>query len=101
MADIHYIALVESGPEGASVYFPDLPGCTSAGRDLDDAIANAKEALAGHVALMRADGDVIPPPRSLEAIRGDADYRDDLAEVIVAAIPLEAAALHPSPLAAE
>ena len=32
---------------------PDLPGCISAGDTMDEALANAAEALAGHLALMR------------------------------------------------
>jgi predicted RNase H-like HicB family nuclease len=43
----HYIAIVEdAGPDLAvGVWFPDLPGCTSAGDDLDAALHNGREAL--------------------------------------------------------
>ena len=39
----HYIAIIEdAGPDHAvGVWFPDLPGCTSAGDDIDDALRNA------------------------------------------------------------
>jgi predicted RNase H-like HicB family nuclease len=39
----HYVAIVEdAGPDKAvGVWFPDLPGCFSAGDSLDEAIRNA------------------------------------------------------------
>jgi hypothetical protein len=45
---------------------------------MDKALANGAEALAGHLALMRADGDVIGKPRSVGAIRRDATLAYDL-----------------------
>ena len=45
---IHYVAIVEyAGADKAiGIWFPDLPGCFSAGDDIDDALHNAHEALA-------------------------------------------------------
>ena len=67
-----YVALVHKD-EGTSygVSFPDVPGCISTGDTLDEALAKAAEALAGHLALMRVDGDIIPVARSPEAIKHD------------------------------
>jgi len=84
----HYIAFIETGPRNYSAYFPDLPGCASAGDTLDETIANAGEALAAHIGLMIEDGDQVPPPRSIEEIRADPAHTRDMHEVIVAAIPL-------------
>jgi predicted RNase H-like HicB family nuclease len=44
----HYVAIVEdAGSEGAvGIWFPDIPGCFSAGDDIDEALRNAQEALA-------------------------------------------------------
>jgi predicted RNase H-like HicB family nuclease len=74
-----YVALVHK-EKGASygVSFPDVPGCISAGDTLDEALANAAEALAGHLALMRTDGDKIPRPRTLASIKADSELADDL-----------------------
>ena len=79
-----YIALVHKD-EGTSygVSFPDVPGCISAGDTFEDAIENAAEALAGHLALMRADRDVIPVPRSFEELRRDPSFVEDAADTIV------------------
>ncbi len=70
-----HIALVHKG-EGTSygVGFPDVPGCIAAGDTFEEAIANAAEALAGHLALMRADGDPIPAPRGFEEFKRDHEF---------------------------
>ena len=82
-----YIALVHKD-EGTSygVSFPDVPGCISAGDTFEEAIVNAAEALAGHLALMRADGDTIPAPRSFEELKRDRDFLADAADAIVTVV---------------
>lgn len=47
---------------GFSVYFPDLPGCTSYGETLREAQKNAQDALGLHLYGMEQDGDQIPDP---------------------------------------
>ena len=44
------------------VSFPDFPGCIATGRTLEEAKANAEEALALHIAGMLEDGEPIPYP---------------------------------------
>ena len=44
---------------GYYVYAPDLPGLHTQGDDLDDATANAREALALYVETLRDDGRAI------------------------------------------
>jgi predicted RNase H-like HicB family nuclease len=79
-----YIALVHKDV-GTSygVSFPDVPGCVSAGDTFEQAVSNAAEALSGHFAAMKADGDPIPAPRSFEALKRDATFADDAAGAIV------------------
>jgi len=56
-----YIALVhKDAGTSYGVSFPDVPGCISAGDSFEQAVANAAEALAGHFAAMKADGDPLP-----------------------------------------
>jgi predicted RNase H-like HicB family nuclease len=80
-----YIALVHKD-KGTSygVSFPDLPGCISAGDTFEEAIDNASVALAGHLAIMEADGDPIPNARSLEELKQDAEFVDDSLDAVVA-----------------
>lgn len=79
-----YLALVHKD-DGTSygVSFPDVPGCISAGDTFEEAVANAAEALAGHLALMRADGDPVPQPRSFEELQRDPNFREDSAGAII------------------
>ena len=53
-----YLALVtrEEGSDW-NVVFPDRPGCVTAGRSLDEAVAFAEEALVLHVQGLREDGE--------------------------------------------
>ena len=56
-----YIALIHKDPDSDyGVSFPDLPGCVTAGADLDDARGMAEEALALHLAGMAEDGEAFP-----------------------------------------
>ena len=69
---VYYPAVIDKDPDSDfGVAFPDFPGCVSAGKTLDQAVLGAHEALAGHVALMVADGDALPEP-TLRVRRGGA-----------------------------
>lgn len=59
MSETREIELIfEPQPEGGySVYAPDLPGLHTQGEDMDDAIANAHEAVALYVDGLREDGE--------------------------------------------
>ena len=58
------------------VVVPDLPGCFSAGETLDEAIANAPEAILLHIEGLLDDGRPLPEPQSLESLRKSPEYRD-------------------------
>jgi predicted RNase H-like HicB family nuclease len=70
------------------VTFVDLPGCVSQGKDLEDALRMAKEALALHLGGMMADGDPLPTASTLETAR-----RLDEVEALEENDPLPAGAL--------
>ena len=80
-----YIALIHKDADSDyGVSFPDLPGCVTAGTDLDAARAMAAEALALHLAGMTEDGEAIPEPSSLEAIMSDPENRTGVAILVAA-----------------
>jgi predicted RNase H-like HicB family nuclease len=84
-----YVALVDGKPGAFGVVVPDLPGCTSGGATVDDALRNAVEAVTLWVEDARADGEKIPKPRSAEALRDDAEVAAALAHGgILAYVPL-------------
>lgn len=71
-----YIAIICKEPDTLwGVHFPDLPGCTSAGKTMDEAIENAGEALR----LWGEDEDELPKASSLDSLCERADVREDLA----------------------
>ena len=86
---MRFIALVHKDPDSCyGVSFPDVPGCTSAGDTLDEALSNAVDALSGHIRLMEADGEATPITRTLEAINADPDFVEDMKGAIISAVPL-------------
>jgi predicted RNase H-like HicB family nuclease len=49
-----YIAIIHKDRDSDfRVSFPDFPGCITAGRTLDEAKGTAREALSGHIQVMR------------------------------------------------
>lgn len=82
MAIVHYPAIIERAGSGFSVFFPDLPGCSSAGATMQEAALGAEEALSGHLAIMAQFGDPIPEPSSIDEIMRDPDV-DEAARVLV------------------
>jgi predicted RNase H-like HicB family nuclease len=63
-----------------SVHFPDLPGCITAGIDMDEALCEAMKAVASHLNFLAKESDSIPEPRSLEELLKDSEFNQDLAE---------------------
>lgn len=62
MRKLTYLAVFEPTETGYSVYFPDLPGCTSYGEGFEEAQRQAVDALGLHIYGMEKDGDKIPAP---------------------------------------
>lgn len=75
-----YVAIIEdAGPDHAvGVWFPDLPGCISGGDDVDEALENAPEALAFYAQELTEDGRELPAPRSLDELKTDPEFADDI-----------------------
>lgn len=86
---MRYIAFIHKDPDSAyGVSFPDLPGCISAGDTIDEAVRNAVEALSGHVRMLEADGDAVPPPRDFDAIMSDPELAEDREGAMATVVPL-------------
>ncbi len=50
MTLVYYVAVLEKEPDSDfGIYFPDLPGCVTAGDDEDEALSNAEEVLQFHI----------------------------------------------------
>ncbi len=86
---MRYVALID-GKQGAyGVVLPDLPGCTSAGRTVDEAYSNAVEAVRLWVEDAETDGEKLPRSRSVEVIRADPEIAAALAGgAVIAIVPV-------------
>lgn len=71
MATATYLGVVERGEHGFGVFFPDVPGCVSAGDSLFEAMENGEQALAAHIELIGRDGEGIPEASSEVAVDED------------------------------
>lgn len=72
-----YPIAIEAGDKSHAygVIVPDLPGCFSAGATLDQAIANAKEAIAAHIELLVELGKDIPGVSTVETLANHPDFK--------------------------
>lgn len=66
---MRYVSFIHRDEAGFGVSFPDFAGCVSVGDTVDDAVRQGSEALAFHVEGLMVDGEAIPSPRSIDAIR--------------------------------
>mgnify|MGYP003384801043 CR=1 FL=1 len=63
--NVKYAVIFERCPSNWAAYVPDLPGCMTTGRTLDETKLNIREAIQGHLATLRQFGDPVPEPSSL------------------------------------
>lgn len=71
MATATYLGVIERGERGFGVFFPDVPGCVSAGDNLFEAMENGELALAAHIELLARDGEGIPEASAEVAVDDD------------------------------
>ena len=62
-----YAVIIEEGERNFSAYVPDLPGCITTGRTVDEAERNIREAIELHLEGLREDGEPIPEPHTVVA----------------------------------
>ncbi len=86
----HYVAIVEdAGPDKAvGVWFPDLPGCFSAGDTMDEALFNAPEAVQLYAEALERAGRHLPLARSLSELKADPAFVEDVRDNLVAVVRL-------------
>ena len=83
---MRYVSFIHREDNGYGVSFPDFPGCVAVGESLDAAVRQGCEALAFHIEGIIGDGEPIPPPRSIDAVKADpelADWRDGADIVLI------------------
>lgn len=76
----YYAIVHQEGESAYGVWFPDLPGCFSAGDTEDEAIVNAKKSLRLYAEGAEENEQNLPAPRSAKELNADPDVRASLAE---------------------
>lgn len=92
----HYVAIIEdAGPDHAiGVWFPDLPGCFSAGDTLDEALNNAPEAVSLWIDAL--ESRPAPRARTPSELKADPQIGAEMARYAIALIPAPALSLQPA-----
>jgi predicted RNase H-like HicB family nuclease len=74
-----YPVMIHKDPHSDyGVLFPDLPGCFSAGKSIEEAMAMAAEAAECHIEGLLLDAEPIPAASSIEEHRNKPDYADGI-----------------------
>ncbi|MBI4876930.1 MAG: type II toxin-antitoxin system HicB family antitoxin [Acidobacteria bacterium] len=60
-----YAVVIERGPNNLSAYVPDLPGCITTGKTVEEIERNIREAIELHLEGLTEDGESIPEPTTL------------------------------------
>jgi len=55
-----YAIVIEQGANNLSAYVPDLPGCITTGKTIEEVEHNIREAIELHLEGLIEDGDPIP-----------------------------------------
>lgn len=73
---MNYVVAIEPGDKkhAFGVAVPDLPGCYSAGDTLDEAMANAREAIELWLETVIDDGLPVPQPKPLAVLQANPEY---------------------------
>ncbi|MEO8558017.1 MAG: type II toxin-antitoxin system HicB family antitoxin [Rhodospirillales bacterium] len=84
----NYWAIVEGDDTtGYSVFFPDLPGCVSAGDTIEQTLTRAAEAAAFHLEGMVEDGEALPEPCPLADLPRDKKIREAAVSLVTVSVP--------------
>jgi predicted RNase H-like HicB family nuclease len=57
-----FLVVYEHGKRNYGGFAPDVPGCVSTGKTIEEMRCMMKEALDAHLAWMASDGDPMPQP---------------------------------------
>ena len=84
-----YIALIHKEADSSyGVSFPDVPGVVTAADTIDAAMQRAAEVLEFAAEdWIEQIGTVFPHPRTIDELRGDAEFQEDSADAVIAAVP--------------
>jgi predicted RNase H-like HicB family nuclease len=68
-----YAIIIERADDGGfGAWSPDLPGCVALGDTEAETLDEMREAMRGHLALLRERGETVPTPSTVSATTVDA-----------------------------
>jgi predicted RNase H-like HicB family nuclease len=62
---VKYAVIFEQAQDNWAAYVPDLSGCITTGKTMEETERNIREAIEGHLKTLREFGDPIPHPTSV------------------------------------
>jgi predicted RNase H-like HicB family nuclease len=65
---IEYAVVIERSPNNYGAWVPDLDGCVSTGKTIEEVKANIADAIEMHIEVMREHGEAVPPPSAQVAV---------------------------------
>ena len=65
-----YAVVFEKAPNNWAAYVPDLPGCVTTGRTIEETRRLIAEAVEFHIEGMRLRGEAVPEPTAVRSSRG-------------------------------
>jgi predicted RNase H-like HicB family nuclease len=92
---LRYGIIIERGEGNLSAYVPDLPGCVTTGRTIEEIRANMREALTLHLRGMARDNEPIPEGQDLVPV----DQPDVIVTFVEVEPPTRSSRRSPSPAA--
>ncbi|SOB60554.1 conserved protein of unknown function [Pseudodesulfovibrio profundus] len=83
-----YFAVIHKDPDSDfGVSFPDLPGCITAGSTLAEVDSMARDALGGHLEVLRDEGMEVPAPSEYEQIHSEYSGEEGFVAVLLVTVP--------------
>lgn len=83
----YYGIITKDADSDYGILFPDVPGCYSAGSTLEELAVMAREALSGHLSIMREEGMEIAPPSDYAAIQAEAADVEGFCGITLVSVP--------------
>jgi predicted RNase H-like HicB family nuclease len=63
-----YAVVIERSSHNFGAWVPDLDGCVSTGKTLEEVKVNIAEAIEMHIESLREHGEPVPPPEAQVAV---------------------------------
>lgn len=64
---LRYLVVIEKAENNYSAYAPDVPGCATTGKTIEETLRNMEEALELYLEVAMEDGAPMPEPHSIAA----------------------------------